>query len=162
MALPVPEKLDGGRAIVIEDVPPGTGIGDLIRAFSPFGAIRLAFVGQPAVVAFETEASAAQALLVASMKGVSLLGTFEEKKLLVPAPAHPAASRNHPSPSSALGASAETEISSSTVLPADAAVPETKTSSRNEDIKAHVGRLQVLIRQMKGQLFFLIKHNILS
>ena len=44
---------------MIEDVPPGTGIADLIDAFSAFGPIRFASVGSPAVVSFETEAAAA-------------------------------------------------------------------------------------------------------
>lgn len=76
----LPEDLDGGhRAIVIEDVPPGTGIADLVGAFSPFGTIQFASMGPPAVVGFESEEAAAHALLVASMKSVSLLGVYREK-----------------------------------------------------------------------------------
>jgi hypothetical protein len=116
MALPVLEKLDGARAIVIEDVPPGTAIGDLIGAFSPFGAIQFASVGPPAVVSFEREASAARALLVASMKSVSLLGAFRDKKQPVPPPAPPL-----------LGASPETvEIGPNEASAAEAAAHETK------------------------------------
>jgi hypothetical protein len=62
MALPM--KLDGDRATVIEDVPPGTGIGDLIGAFSPIGPHMFFLCESPTVVRFETKLSTAHALIV--------------------------------------------------------------------------------------------------
>jgi hypothetical protein len=113
---------------VIEDVPPGTGIGDLIGAFSPFGAIRFASVGPPAIVSFESEASAARALVVASMKSVSLLGAFRDKKLQVPQAAQPANHQSGGAPAPPLlGASPErVEIGPNEASAAEAAAHETK------------------------------------
>ena len=132
-------------------MPGLTGIADLIGAFSAFGPIGFASVGPPAVVSFETEAAAAQALLVASMKSVSLLGAFREKKLLVPAPVQPAASRNQPSPSSALGVSSERDITSNDLAasqrnmsPIEAAPPaETMTSPIEVQPPVREKKLQV-------------------
>jgi hypothetical protein len=83
MALPM--KLDGDRATVIEDVPPGTGIGDLIGAFSPIGPHLFCLCESSHRRELRNRSICrARADCVASMKSVSLLGAFREKKLQVP------------------------------------------------------------------------------
>jgi hypothetical protein len=130
MALP-PENLDGGRrAIVIGDVPAGTGIADLVGAFSPFGAIQFAYMGPPAVVGFEKESAAIQALLVSSMKSVSLLGGSKEKKAASPeSPMIEASATASPSePAAPETKITQIETAAAAAAPTEAAAPETKIS----------------------------------
>ena len=124
------ENIGGGRrSIVIENVPAGTGIADLVAAFSPFGAIKFAYMGPPAVIGFEKEGSADHALLVSSMKTASLLG-YEEKKVVSASAerpvTEPAAPSEHAAPETKT-TQIETVAAGAAAAPTEAAVAETKT-----------------------------------
>ncbi|KAI5020051.1 hypothetical protein ZWY2020_044939 [Hordeum vulgare] len=154
-----PENLDGGhRAIVIEDVPPGTGIGDLVGAFSPFGAIQFASMGPPAIVGFASEEAAAHALLVASMKSVSLLGVYREKaapaeRLVADTPPKTTTSRiEAAAPEEATGTAAETKTSQNKAASAPAVhVDQEAIRSLVDSIAALEKSLDALNRLLNEQ-----------